>query len=141
LVVKTFFNGCKLSQENSLAKTTNSSSLQSSLIQKKYVVNIILKIKTEEERTSGGRIMSQESNNISFIGRRISDEVYFLICQSCFWCASYIGANTFTTRTAPPTTKCPICSRENLESMSIADNEGYRFDYNSKRGIILEFLK
>jgi hypothetical protein len=140
LIVKTFFNGCKLSQENSLAKTTNSSSLQSSLIQKNYVVNIILKTKTEEERTSGGRIMSQESNNIGRSGR-ISDEVYFLICQSCFWCASYIGANTFTTRTAPTTTKCHICSRENIESMSIADNEGYRFDYNSKRGIILEFLK
>jgi len=37
--------------------------------------------------------------------------------------------------------KCPFCKIGNLESLPIAGNESYKFDYNSKSGVILEFLK
>jgi hypothetical protein len=76
--------------------------------------------------------MSQQSNSISFIGRSrgISDEVYFLICQSCFWCTSYM-TNILKTNRSPP--NCPVCIKGNIESMPIAKNEGYKFDYDIKR--------
>jgi hypothetical protein len=40
-----------------------------------------------------------------------------------------------------PPTKCPICIEGNIESMLINKNEVYKFDYDTKRGVVLEFLK
>ena len=36
-------------------------------------------------------------------------------------------------------TKCPSCNSVEVESMPIAKNELYKFDYYSKGGITLEF--
>jgi hypothetical protein len=37
--------------------------------------------------------------------------------------------------------KCPSCIEGNIESIPIAENENYRFDYNTKRGIVMEFFR
>jgi hypothetical protein len=55
----------------------------------------------------------------------ISNEIYFLICQYCLWCASYIF---------------PSCSGGNIESLSIAENEKYRFKYDTRRGNTMMFF-
>jgi len=112
---------------------------------KNYALSVILKVKTEEI-SSGSKEEEEKSSIDSLIGarRRISEEISFIICQSCFWCASYINTITaFTARRrgdAPPT-KCPICIEGNIESMSINKNEVYKFDYDTKHGVVLEFLK
>jgi hypothetical protein len=121
-----------------IARTNNS------LIQKNYALSVILKVKTEDISRSS-KEEKEKSSFDSFIGaRRISEEISFIICQSCFWCASYI--NTITAFTAKrrgdaPPTKCPICIEGNIESMSINKNEVYKFDYDAKHGVVLEFLK
>jgi|SRR5918992_1019137 hypothetical protein len=120
-----------------------------SLIQNNYyTLSVTLKIKAEEV----GSIRSIQNENIAdgFIERktRISDEIYFLICQSCFWCASYIGPKMFSRMTEAATknnaaaaiTTCPSCIEGNIESLPITQNKGYKFDYDIKRGVILEFL-
>jgi hypothetical protein len=66
-------------------------------------------------------------------------DIHFAICNSCFWCASFISTNTLDTSYTP--TKCPDCHEGNVESIALAQNEIYTFDYNSKRGVVLEFLK
>ena len=38
-------------------------------------------------------------------------------------------------------TQCPSCNSVEVESMPIAHNELYKFDYHPKRGVILEFSK
>lgn len=113
-----------------------------SLVQNNYALKVTLKIKAGGEEASS--VKNIVNNNVPhLIGRktRISDEVYFLICKSCFWCASYIssqmpGINNYTT-TMP---NCPACLEETIESLPIALNEEYKFDYNNERGVILEFL-
>jgi len=122
----------------------------SSLVQKNYALSIFIKVNGEKASLIG--IIGQEEKekiSIGFAKRtRISEEIYFIICQSCFWCASYIVTNTSPITSearrrgedAIPT-KCPICIEGNIESMSITRNEGYEFDYDSKRGVILEFSK
>jgi hypothetical protein len=40
-----------------------------------------------------------------------------------------------------PITHCPLCNTGKIESMPISDNEEYRFEYNMKQGIMLEFKK
>jgi hypothetical protein len=37
--------------------------------------------------------------------------------------------------------KCPSCYEGNIESVPIAENENYRFKYDTKRGEVLEFLR
>jgi hypothetical protein len=38
-------------------------------------------------------------------------------------------------------TKCPSCIEGNIESLPITENEEYKFNYDTKRGVILEFLR
>jgi hypothetical protein len=95
----------------------------SSLVQKNYALGILIKI--NGVKTSDIGIIEQEEKEKTSIGfakrKRISEEIYFIICQSCFWCASYIGTNTsvFTSEAGRRrgggvgedaiSTKCPIC--------------------------------
>jgi hypothetical protein len=71
--------------------------------------------------------------------RIITKQRHFLLCESCFWCASSIYLVSMDWI-------CPICSNNNnnnnnnkVESMPIQNNETYKFDYNQRHGVILEF--
>jgi hypothetical protein len=77
---------------------------------------------------------------------RVSNEIIFAISQSCFWCASCFPSQVLgkiaavaEDSTSPP--KCPSCIEGNIESIPIAENENYRFDCNTKRGVVLEFFR
>jgi len=59
----------------------------------------------------------------------------FLLCSSCFWCASFTGTHKRMI------TQCPSCNNVTLESMPIFEREAYRLDYESKRWIAREFSK
>ena len=57
-----------------------------------------------------------------------SNERNFLICSSCFWCASYLtNVHSFGYI-------CPSCKDDKVESMPISFDETYNFDYDSARG-------
>ena len=62
--------------------------------------------------------------------RRIS-EAHFVVCSSCFWCASVFRSGAFGA--------CPSCKNGMLDAMPISTDESYVFDYNEKRGIVLDF--
>ena len=63
---------------------------------------------------------------------KLPRQIHFLLCNTCYWCASDIGSK-------PKFTKCPSCNSFEVESMPIAKNELYKFDCYPKRGITLEF--
>jgi hypothetical protein len=111
-----------------------------SLLQNNYTLNVTLKIKAEEEISSRCIVDSNLDNN-SGRKTRISDEIYFLLCQSCFWCASYTSPFLYKRMTKETITTCPSCNEENIESLPIAENEKYRFDYDTKRGVTMEFFR
>ena len=60
------------------------------------------------------------------------DKINFLVCGSCFWCASYFNYTEKVTR-------CPTCGNDNVESLPIANGEAYTYSHNRYRGITLEF--
>ena len=64
---------------------------------------------------------------------------YFLICQTCFWCASYI--DIMDNIEDLPYKACPTCNDNRIESLQISDNERYHFEYTTTRGVALEFLR
>jgi hypothetical protein len=53
-------------------------------------------------------------------------EIHFAICNSCFWCASYISTNAFE-KSIYVSARCPDCLEGNIESIPIDQNEVYTF--------------
>jgi|SRR5215210_1449731 hypothetical protein len=79
---------------------------------------------------------SNISSEVTNSKKAIVKEIHLLLCRSCFWCASYFNIGRVIN------TKCPSCNDDDkLESMPISYDEVYKFDYDQKRGIILEFSK
>ena len=64
--------------------------------------------------------------------RTITKQRHFLLCESCFWCASSIYLVSMDWI-------CPVCNNSKIESIPIENNEIYKFDYNQRHGVILEF--
>jgi hypothetical protein len=62
-----------------------------------------------------------------------SNERNFLMCESCFWCASFLNSRYRSFN------QCPSCMNSDLESMPISANEIYTFDYDPWQGVTLEF--
>jgi hypothetical protein len=64
--------------------------------------------------------------------RTITKQRHFLLCESCFWCASSIYLVSMDWI-------CPVCNNNKVESIPIQNNEIYKFDYKQRHGVILEF--
>ena len=60
-----------------------------------------------------------------------------MICQTCFWCASYI--DIMGDMDALPYKVCPACNHTAIELLPLSNGEHYRFEYTAIRGVILEF--
>ena len=68
---------------------------------------------------------------------RSPSQPIFILCDSCYWCATYMDKNRI-----PGENRCPQCNAKNndeLTSFPIMSNESFTFDYNYKRGVELEF--
>lgn len=63
---------------------------------------------------------------------RITKQVHFTLCGSCFWCASYLDGRGVES--------CPSCKSDRVETIPVAGNEMYVFDYDEKRGVTVDFL-
>ena len=61
---------------------------------------------------------------------------YFVICQTCFWCSSYIG--TMDIMKELPFETCPTCNDNKVESLPMLYDESYRYEYTPTRGVVLE---
>ena len=60
------------------------------------------------------------------------NERNFLLCKSCFWCASFLSKYKILAA-------CPSCMNSELESMPISFDEKYTFDHDSRKGVTLGF--
>jgi len=71
--------------------------------------------------------LSKKSSNNSNNNHR-----YFALCNSCFWCASYLRHMD--------TVRCPSCKTEIMECLPIELDERFLFQYDRKRGVSLQFF-
>jgi hypothetical protein len=102
-----------------------------SLLQNNYTLNVTLKT----------RLQDSNPDDIKGIYTGISDGINFVICQSCFWCASDVSTQYHKRNKEKIITKCPFCNSNNIESIPIAENEKYRFNYDTRRGITMMFYR
>ena len=71
------------------------------------------------------------------------DKIYFVICNSCYWCASYFGLDDLESLSGSSShvLDCHVCNSHNTELMPIATDESFRIDYSLTRGMEIEFYK
>jgi hypothetical protein len=74
---------------------------------------------------------------LTFGKKGIVKNIHFLLCGSCFWCASQSN----NCNTCDMITECPSCNGTEVESLPISHDEVYKFNYDPKRGVTLEFSK
>jgi hypothetical protein len=73
--------------------------------------------------------------------QRISSQVYFVICNSCYWCASYFDIDDLESLSASSShvLDCHVCNSHNTELIPISTNESFKIEYSLTRGMELEF--
>jgi len=71
-------------------------------------------------------------DNLKLQVRKISRNVQFTLCGSCFWCASYLDGRGLE--------QCPSCGKNIVETLPVAGNEMYTFDYDTQRGVTIQFV-
>jgi hypothetical protein len=70
---------------------------------------------------------------------RPTDHIYIVICNSCYWCASYFSIDDL--ESSSQVLKCHVCNSHNTELIPISSNESFRIDYNITRGMKIEFYR
>jgi hypothetical protein len=108
-----------------------------------------LQILADKEKTILSKYTLLGMDGGSDIGGKISNDadnrVNFLLCPSCFWCASRLPSQMLRTMAAAKDSaslaKCPSCIEGNIESVPVAESEEYKFDYDIKRGVTMEFFR
>ncbi len=63
--------------------------------------------------------------------RHPEKEIHFVICENCFWCASYLSASAAE--------QCPLCAESRIEAIPISSNEEFTFNHEPKAGLVLNF--
>jgi hypothetical protein len=97
-------------------------------------------LSNKETRTEDNLLKATDQKHQSAIETNKENEPlrkYFMICQTCFWCASYIDIMGETD--VLPYRVCPTCNHSAIELLPLSNGEHYRFECTATRGVILEF--
>jgi hypothetical protein len=97
-------------------------------------LNIEYELLLQKTNLSSNTI-ERENNTIV----RPVDHIYFVIRNSCFWCASYFGIEGLAS--SSQILGCHVCNSHDIELISISTNESFRIDYNVTRGMEMEFYR
>ena len=80
------------------------------------------------------------SSTVDVKREKRTNQIYFVICNSCYWCASYFGDDVLSSSSSSPLA-CHACDSNNTELMPISTDESFRIEYNPTRGMEIEFYK
>lgn len=108
------------------------------------LLNIMFKssgdFKPKNDTTSNDQLLADDQTNLGVFNEKgrapssiqtnqqidtdgcVKSERYFLICQSCFWCASYLESEITDI-------KCPLCDQGKIDCMSVGEDKIYHFNY------------
>ena len=86
---------------------------------------------------SKSSLSSKSNGRENHLSIRHIDHIYFVICNSYYWCASYFSIDDL--ESSSHVLRCHLCNSRNTELIPIASNESFRIDYNVTRGMEMEF--
>jgi hypothetical protein len=80
------------------------------------------------------KLTSNTKENDKILER--TNQVYFVICNSCYWCATFFDIDDLETLSASSshTLDCHVCNSHNTELIPISTDESFRIEYNPSRG-------
>ena len=69
------------------------------------------------------------------------DKIYFVICNSCYWCASYFGLDDLESLSGSSSRvlDCHVCNSHDTELMPLSTDESSRIEFSPTRGMEIEF--
>jgi len=70
----------------------------------------------------------ENEHGSTYLGKR-----FFLMCKSCYWCASCLMDDQAYFSI------CPECLTDKMEWLPISQSEYYRLDFDQKLGMVLQF--
>ncbi|MFL6379248.1 MAG: hypothetical protein ACJ72R_17560 [Nitrososphaeraceae archaeon] len=80
---------------------------------------------------SGLQTRLNNSNHDGDDKKELSKRIHFLLCESCFWCASYISSKSVSVA------KCPNCNNNKIEWMPISKVDVDKLSHSPKGAIEL----
>jgi hypothetical protein len=74
---------------------------------------------------------------------RCSNQIYFVICNLCYWCASYFSIDDLESLSTSSShvLDCQSCNSHNTELIPISTDESFRMEYSATKGMEMEFDK
>ena len=87
------------------------------------------------QKTKVSSNIKERENNNTIV--QPTDHIYFVICNSCYWCASYFSIDNL--ESSSQVISCHACNSHNTELIPISTNESFRIDYNVTWGMKIEF--
>jgi hypothetical protein len=93
----------------------------------------------ETVRLNFDQIIKLSSNALDKDVKRPVNHIHFVICNSCYWCASYFSISGLNS--SSQVLRCHLCNSHNTELIPISSNESFKINYNVTRGMELEFYR
>jgi hypothetical protein len=95
------------------------------------------------------KMVENTSNNLRLNKVQLSpienneNKIYFVICNSCYWCATYFGNDNleYLSTSSSHVLECHACKSHNTELMPISTDESFRISYSVTGGIEIEFYR
>lgn len=84
-------------------------------------------------------LYSKDTERENFKIKHQTNKIYFVICNSCYWCASYFSIDNV--ELSSQVLRCHVCNSRNTELIPISSNDSFRMKYNITRGMELEFYR
>jgi hypothetical protein len=71
------------------------------------------------------------------------NKIYFVICNSCYWCATYFGIKNleYLSASSSHVLDCHVCKSHNTDLMPISTDESFRISYSVSGGVEVEFYR
>jgi hypothetical protein len=99
-------------------------------------LNLEYDLLLQKTKLSFNNIQGSKEGNLIL---RPINHIYFVICNSCYWCASYFTIDDLGT--SSQVLRCHLCNSHNTELIPISSNESFRINYNMTRGMEMEFYR
>jgi hypothetical protein len=87
------------------------------------------------------KLSSNKKENDKILQR--TSQVYFVICNPCYWCASYFDIDDLESLSVSSShvLDCHVCNSHNTELIPISTNESFKIEYSLTHGMEIEFYK
>src|SRR5918995_3986343 len=105
------------------------------------ISNIKYDLLLQTTKLSAGNMIAEldKDPRKSNIILRPTTHICFVICNSCYWSATYFSIDDL--ESSSKVLSCHVCNSHNTDLIPILSNESFRIYFNVTRGMEIEFYR